>query len=69
MSTEVLCEEEPKDEVCRAEATLSAAGLVKPTNPQPGTRSISQARRAEFARLYADGGPLSELIIAERDGP
>ena len=52
----------------RAEAALIAAGLVKPSSPQPGLRSVSQDRRAELARLYADGGPLSEVIIAERDG-
>jgi predicted DNA-binding antitoxin AbrB/MazE fold protein len=64
----ILSEEEPKDESRRVEAVLVAAGLVKLTDPPPGTRSVSQARRAELARLYADGAPLSEIIIAERDG-
>ena len=64
----ILSEEEPEGELGQAEAALIAAGLVKPASPQPGLESISQARRAELARLYAAEGPLSEVIIAERDG-
>jgi hypothetical protein len=61
-------EEEPEDKVRQAEAALIAAGLVKPASLQVGHRSISQDRRAELARLYAEGGPLSDVVIAERDG-
>ena len=64
----ILSEEEPEDELSRAEATLIAAGLVKPASPQVELKAVSQDRRAELALLYADGGPLSEVIIAERDG-
>jgi predicted DNA-binding antitoxin AbrB/MazE fold protein len=64
----ILSEEEPDDELRRAEVALVAAGLVKLASPQLEPRSISQDRRAELARLYAAGGPLSEVIIAERDG-
>lgn len=64
----ILSEEEPEDEVHQAEAALIAAGLVKPASLQVAHRSISQDRRAELARLYAEGGPLSDVIIAERDG-
>ena len=64
----ILSEEEPEDKVRQAEAVLIAAGLVKPANLKAGLRSISQDRRAELARVYAEGGPLSEVIIAERDG-
>ena len=64
----ILSEEEPEDELRRAQAVLIAAGLVKPPGPQLELRSISQDRRAELARLYAKGGPLSEVIITERDG-
>jgi len=64
----ILGEEETDDELRRAEAALIAAGLVKPARPQREPRSISQDRRAELARLYAVGGPLSEVIITERDG-
>ena len=64
----ILGEEEPGSEGRRAEAALIAAGLVKPAGPQPEHRTVSRARRAELARLYAAGGPLSEVIIAEREG-
>ena len=64
----ILSEEEPGDELHRAEAALIAAGLVKPEKPQSQLKSVSQERRAELARLYAVGGPLSKVIIAERDG-
>ena len=64
----ILNEEEPEGEVHQAEAALIAAGLVKPASVKVGLRSISQDRRAELALLYAEGGPLSDVIIAERDG-
>jgi predicted DNA-binding antitoxin AbrB/MazE fold protein len=64
---EILAEEEPEDDLRRAEAVLVAAGLVARPCPQPGLKVISRARRSELARLYAAGGPLSESIIAERD--
>ena len=64
---QILTEQEPDDELERAEAALIAAGLVTPQKIPEGLKPISAARRAELARLYAAGGPLSELIIAERD--
>jgi predicted DNA-binding antitoxin AbrB/MazE fold protein len=64
---QILSEEEAEDDLRLAEAVLIAAGLVTPPCPQPGLKAVSRARRAELARLYADGGPLSEVIIAERD--
>jgi predicted DNA-binding antitoxin AbrB/MazE fold protein len=63
----ILSEDEPEDELSRAEAALIAAGLVKPAHRQAGLRAISQERRTELALLYAVGGPLSEVVIAERD--
>jgi predicted DNA-binding antitoxin AbrB/MazE fold protein len=63
---QILSEEESESDLRRAEAVLIAAGLVKPT-AQSDLKTISPARRAELARLYAVGGPLSEAIIAERD--
>lgn len=63
----ILSEEGPEDQLHRAKAALIAAGLVKPS-PQVEPRTVSQDRRAELARLYAAGGPLSDVIIAERDG-
>ena len=64
----ILSEEEPEDELHRARAALIAAGLIRPESPQVAPAAVSQVRRAELARLYAAGGPLSEVIIAERDG-
>jgi predicted DNA-binding antitoxin AbrB/MazE fold protein len=59
--------QEVADELERAEAALIAAGLVKPKKMPEHPKTISSAHRAELARLYAAGGPLSESIIAERD--
>lgn len=64
---QILTEEDIEDNLERAEAVLIASGLVKPTSPPSGLKTVSRARRAELARLYAAGGPLSEVIIAERD--
>jgi len=63
----ILTEEESDDELERAEAALLAAGLVKPKTIPEGRKPIPAARRAELARLYAVGGPLSQQIIDERD--
>jgi predicted DNA-binding antitoxin AbrB/MazE fold protein len=60
-------EQKANDELERAEAVLIAAGLVKPKKVPEGIKPISPARRAELARLYATGGPLSESIITERN--
>ena len=64
---QILSEEGPEDDLHRAEAALVAAGLVKPPSPQHGLKTVSRARRAELAHLYAEGGPLSQVIISERD--
>jgi predicted DNA-binding antitoxin AbrB/MazE fold protein len=64
---QILTEQEADDELARAEAVLIAAGLVKPKKVPKELDPISSARRAELARLYAVGGPLSESIIAERN--
>jgi predicted DNA-binding antitoxin AbrB/MazE fold protein len=64
---QILTEQEAQDELKRAEAALIAAGLVKPKKIPEELEPVSSTRRAELARLYAVGGPLSESIIAERD--
>lgn len=63
----ILTAENVDDELERAEAALITAGLVKPKTIPEGLDPIPAARRAELARLYAVGGPLSKQIIAERD--
>lgn len=42
--------------------------LIKPLNPPPNLPHISQERRQILAQHYAVGGPLSEIVIAEREG-
>jgi len=64
---QILDAETDDDERQRVEAALLASGLVKPQRPPENLRRVSKARRAELAKIYAVGGPLSEVIIAERD--
>ncbi len=52
----------------RTEEALIAAGLIKPLAPPSDLPHILPERRQALARLYAAGGPLSELVIAEREG-
>lgn len=59
--------ETSEDERQRVEAALLASGLVKPLGPVEDLRKVSKARRAELAKLYGVGGPVSEIIIAERE--
>jgi predicted DNA-binding antitoxin AbrB/MazE fold protein len=63
---QVLDTETGEDERQRVEAVLLASGLVKPSKPVENLRRVSKARRAELAKLYSVGGPVSEAIIAER---
>ena len=54
---------------CLVREALVAAGLSLPTPPTPPALNlISAQRRAELARLFAAGRPLSEIIIKEREG-
>jgi predicted DNA-binding antitoxin AbrB/MazE fold protein len=50
------------------QAALVAAGLSLPTSSPTASREISAERREELARRFAAGQPLSELIVAEREG-
>ncbi|HEY4690128.1 MAG TPA: antitoxin family protein [Anaerolineae bacterium] len=53
----------------RVREALVAAGLSVPDpQPLPATPSLSPERRAELARRFSTGRPLSEWIIAEREG-
>lgn len=64
---QILSDEEPVDDLRRAEAVLVAAGIVRLQGSQPRLKRVSLSRRAELAHLYAAGGPLSEAIIADRE--
>jgi len=46
---------------------LIAAGLSLPLSQQELSDELSPERREELACLFAEGGLLSELIIAERN--
>jgi predicted DNA-binding antitoxin AbrB/MazE fold protein len=52
----------------RIEEVLLALGLIKPLDKSTYLAGLSEQRLAEVAAVYGDGGPLSDLIIAERDG-
>jgi hypothetical protein len=54
--------------IVAVEQVLAAAGLVTSPSALPDWTPESEARLAEIAKLYAVGGFLSEMIIAERDG-
>lgn len=63
---QILEAENSDEEKQRVEAALLASGLVKPLKPVENLRKVSRARRAELAKLYSVGGPVSEIIITER---
>lgn len=53
----------------RVREALIAAGLSQPMSiPLPASSSLSSERREELARSFSTGGPLSQLIIEEREG-
>ena len=62
-------EESPTEHRRRVHEVLVAAGLSLPTESAvTEARPLSNERREELARILAAGGPLSEVILAERDG-
>ena len=63
----VIRQIEAADELRRAEQVLAATGLVTSPSAAPGLTSGSELRLAETAERYVVGGPLSEVIIAQRD--
>lgn len=51
----------------RALRALIAAGLVRPSkNSARSTRRVSAKRRAELAKTFSKGKPLSEIVIEDR---
>ena len=59
---------EDQNDLHKAEAVLIAAGLIQPLSPPAQHPHISTERREALANLYATGGPLSDIVIAERQG-
>jgi predicted DNA-binding antitoxin AbrB/MazE fold protein len=61
-------EESPAEHRRRVHEVLVTAGLSLPTAPVVTEATpLSDERREELARILALGGPLSEVILAERD--
>lgn len=52
----------------RTEQVLADTGLVTSPKPTVTVETVPEGRLNDIAQRYAVGGPLSELIIAERDG-
>ncbi len=51
----------------RALRALIAAGLVRPSkNSSRAIRRVSAKRRAELAKAFSKGKPLSEIVIEDR---
>jgi predicted DNA-binding antitoxin AbrB/MazE fold protein len=65
---EVVSPPEEISEASQVEEVLLTAGLIRPFIPPPDSPHVSLKRRQELALLYATGGPLSEMVIAEREG-
>ncbi len=62
-------EESPSEHRRRVHEVLVAAGLSLPVAPlMLEAQPLSAERREELARILASGGPLSDVILAERDG-
>ncbi len=64
----ISAEESPTEHRRRVHEVLVAAGLSLPTTPvMPEAKLLSAERREQLAQILASGGPLSDVILAERD--
>jgi hypothetical protein len=46
----------------------TVSGVVKPrSRPEPSDVPLSAVRAAELAEIFSRGGPLSDLVIQDRD--
>ena len=52
----------------RVRQALLDAGVIRPRPPMGPIPQVSETQLAAASRALAAAGPLSELIIAERDG-
>ena len=57
-----------QDERQLVRQALLEAGIIQPHRSVDPVQPISEARLAKAAKALAAAGPLSELIIAEREG-
>lgn len=63
--SEPLVEGTEREETLRV---LIEAGVIRPHPPAPPRVPVDEVRLAAARRALGAAGPLSELIIAERDG-
>ena len=56
------------EERCRVRQALLDAGVIRPSPPAEPIPPVSEAELEAAAKTLAAAGPLSELVIAERDG-
>ncbi len=57
-----------KDERDQVRQTLQTMGVIQIQPPLPTVSPVSEAELSAVATALAQAGPLSELILAERDG-
>jgi predicted DNA-binding antitoxin AbrB/MazE fold protein len=57
-----------EDERQQVRQALMAAGVIRPRPMLETTQRVSETDLAEAAQALSQAGPLSELIIAEREG-
>jgi predicted DNA-binding antitoxin AbrB/MazE fold protein len=58
---------EAADELRRAEEALAAAGIIRQPIAPKRKKVVPGSRRAYLARVYGEAGPISEIVIRERD--
>ncbi len=52
----------------RAEDVLVAAGVIRQSVRPKRKKTVTKSRRAQLAHTYGKMGPISEIVISERDG-
>jgi predicted DNA-binding antitoxin AbrB/MazE fold protein len=52
----------------RVRQALLRAGIIRPRLPEADVQPVSEAQLVAAGNALAQAGPLSEIIIAERDG-
>jgi len=57
-----------EDERQQVRQALMAAGVIRPQPVLEATQPVSETDLAEAAQALGQAGPLSDLIIAEREG-
>ena len=69
LEVQIVRRRRPTGDQCKlAYDALQAAGIISVQLPAEDLPTISEAQLAAAARDLAVAGPLSELIIAEREG-